>query len=209
VNNVWYIKRGTEVFGPAQTERVQEMVKSGQLSTTDEAAASWEGPFAPISNIAALKPVRPISEIGPAANQHSPTPQAVADTKDATPQPTGLPADVRNEYLTALSEKGEAWVFVPTMGIIGGGLVYLFFRLGFKSGWALAVAVLIALVITGVVVGFYKRERALSLGEKSDKMLEVMYQEHQRAKLVSRIFDGIFWVALIAAVAWWAFWRLP
>lgn len=127
------------------------------------------------------------------------------EPNEASPQPNALPADVRIKYLTALSEKGQEWVIVPTLAIAYIVVLGLLDRLGFKSGWVWAVSFIVALMLAGLLANRYTSKRARSLGQKSDKMLEVLYREHERAKLVSGMFKGVGTLVIVAATVWWAY----
>lgn len=209
MNKVWYVRRGSEVFGPAETQRVQEMVRSGRLAASDEAAATWDGPFAPISTIAELSPVRPFSDIDRPVPAQAPPSRAAAPEPPvapvAPPEPGRLPEDVRDKYVAALSRKGESWVW---------GLAFLAMLVltsvvsaaaGFEWKWAPLVLLVVSLGLAGYAVEFYKSARARTLAGHSDKMLEVMYAEFQRARMTSRIVQGVGLVVALGIALWWLF----
>lgn len=130
-----------------------------------------------------------------AAPQPSPPPAA----------PVGLPEDLRGKYIEALSRKGENWVW--GLGFVVGLLLTAAIAqaAGFDGKWVPLASIVLALLGAGFAVDRYRSWRARSLGSHSDKMLEVSYAEHERARTTSRVYTAIGVLALIGIASWWVF----
>lgn len=204
MNKVWYLRRGPDVFGPAETQRVVEMVKSGRLSATDEASTSWEGPFAPISSIVELAPIRPLSELDRELVPSSASPASAVEAA-APHEPSPLPEEVRKKYVKALSKNGKIWVGTVAFFVSLLAVALLGQLVGVKAGWAAFVEVVLAIIVAGVCADMYESARANALAKHSEKMLEVMYEEQERASMVSSIVTGLGTLALAAGALWWLF----
>lgn len=109
-----------------------------------------------------------------------------------------IPEEVRLKYIDALSRKGSNWVYAGTGALLllvadrMPGVAWLN-----RQSWGVwAILAGILLLLSGIV-GSYASWRKRRLQKHSDKMLEVMYDDHRPFAVAGKIVE---WLAFLAAV---------
>lgn len=212
--DAWYVRKDGVVHGPASLQDLRHLLRVRQITLTEEASGSQNGPWQPLGNFPEFMPVRPISELfqSPAAPPSPPVAlqRGVSPTAEAllasvlNEAPTGAPGSLsspaRLEFSQALFKETEKIVenkCFPWAISIGGLTLILLARFN------MIVAAVAAAIVAGITFKIIKavlESKYLDPIEKmSDEMLVSRYNEMKADQRAAKTRSAIGW-AVIAII---------
>lgn len=197
MDTIWYIKKGSSIYGPSSKNDIETLLLSNRISGTDEISTTQSGPWQSISSHEDFKiQVTPLSHLMEGTSAHVERTAEKAVTYNTNQR---LPTDQECEkYLNELSARGGEWIGFLTFAIC----VALFQYFLGDSPACLRSALFIVSIGAGIFSfqrwKMYRRDTLLAQIEsfrQPERELESRYNRFIGRKIVWNIFT---WSIIIA-----------